>query len=160
MKTEASIVFLLLCTPVICTASSVDKMFEAQDNQSATSTAVDSGVHRSAHDSENSVVQRANAISRAKEERYREISERASAERAAGNGNRYYLCEFSCTTSGLLFAEGTGKMKTMVKADEPWQASDRAESEAKKLCGSIRGSDGLHKGETMYFTGMHCDEKR
>jgi len=96
----------------------------------------------------------------ARVEQQRASQERYKAERTSGNGSRYYTCEFRCRTSGFLTPDGTGKMKALVKADEEWQARDKAEKQAKELCGNIRGTEGFHKGESMYYTGMSCEEKR
>ncbi len=81
---------------------------------------------------------------------------RYRAERALGNGNRYYECEFSCRADGFLMYDRTDKMKQTVKADEAWQAENLVKDNAKEICRSITRGTPKH----MWLTGLSCSEKR
>ena len=98
----------------------------------------------------------------AEEERIRQraldaAAARYRAERALGNGNRYYDCEFSCRTNGFVLYDGTDKMKQRVKADESWAAEKIVKEHADKICRNIRSRD---NGQYMWETGLRCTEVR
>jgi len=88
-----------------------------------------------------------------------EASNRYKAERAVGNGSRYYKCEFICRTNGLL-GDATDKMTLTVKADESWQANDKLARETAAICGKFRGNVDFHRGESMWSSNERCEEIR
>lgn len=104
-------------------------------------------------------LQRQNQEWQAEEEAKRRASEAAferyQAERALGNGKRYYKCEFSCRTNGFVLYKGTDKFEFKVKADESWMAEKLVKPEADKICSDVGGS-----GEHMWETGLRCEELR
>ena len=154
------LVFLLVATPIRCLAVDVDEIFNAQDVQSLTSTSIENKILSEALESKNITQQRLNEINLEKENAAKIRAAEYQSQRAVGNGNRYYLCEYSCRTSGFLSYEGTDKSKITVKADESWQAQDKAERQAKEICGNIRGTTGFSKGMTMYTNNIRCEEIR
>lgn len=152
MKAINIILAVGLLMPLACIAVNVDDIFDAQEKTSTTSTTVDSGVYKNADGSANAVKQRAEEKRRARDEAAREYAERTAAERAVGNGNRYYKCSFYCRESGFVSYDSTNRMTLTIKADEQWQADHDLEHEAKEICNKAHGN--------MWPSGEHCEEVR
>lgn len=109
-------------------------------------------------------LQRQNEAWVAEEEAQRRANEAAAAryraEREMGNGNRYYDCEYSCRTNGLLY-DGTDKFHRRVKADDSWKAEEIVNKAAGSVCSGFKGGERtMHAGETMWVTGLRCNEVR
>ncbi len=81
--------------------------------------------------------------------------QRYQAERALGNGKRYYDCEFSCRTDGFVLYDSTEKFHLKVKADEAWAAQQLAKPEADRTCSAVKVESGY-----MWETGLRCEEAR
>jgi hypothetical protein len=75
--------------------------------------------------------------------------ERYQAERAVGNGRRYYSCSYRCR-SGLFNV--SDKMTMTIKADEDWIALNALEANSSKMCRGYR--------QGFYSSDYNCEEIR
>lgn len=156
------IALLLVVLPCVVTAQTYNIDDLTKGSSSSTLVKTVTGV---ASESKEAAKRHGSAFEEENEIKRRVANERlkqTTAERAVGNGNRYYNCKFICRTSGLM-NDSTSEIKISVKADEGWDARRQAEGEAESMCRKIKGSGQAvpwHKGESMYFSGMSCEEKR
>lgn len=152
------VVAIMLCTY----SSSVVYGFNFDDlNAGTNDSSIKTDTLKGAKGESQKSLQRQHKVWQAEEEAEKRAAEAAAAryraERALGNGNRHYDCEFSCRTNGFILYDGTDKMKQRVKANESWEAEKIVKENADKICRNIRGRN---TGSYMWETGLRCTEVR